>query len=354
MIECLLLETLLFPPRIKELSLMEWDLVVRQGRRSNILGRYYHLMHEHHLLEFIPDGPLRHLEWAHINSERLALSVRNEVGYISKALPGVAIVLLKGAAYTAGQLPAAMGRIFSDIDFLVPKDQLVDVENALMANGWVSMTADAYDQAYYRKWGHELPPLRHLRRNTIIDVHHAILPLSAVARPDPSKLIAASVAITADGALRILAPVDMFLHSATHLFYEGELQNGLRDLVDLSVLLQDFSREITFFDDLLDRAEQLGLQRPLFYALRYLRLMLKIDIPHRVVDKLNRSGPSRLLSAVMDAMYQRALLPDHASCIDRYAKLARFGIYLRGTWLRMPRLILAKHLFHKAFLSRSN
>ena len=26
-------------------------------------------------------------------------------------------------------------------------------------------------------------------------------------------------------------------------------------------------------------------------------------------------------------------------------------IYLRGNWLRMPPLLLARHLFHKAFLS---
>lgn len=354
MVDCLLLETLISPSRIKEFSAMEWDLVIRQGRRSNTLGRFYRVMSSHQLIEFIPESPLRHLHWAHISAERQVVSVRAEVECIKKALPGVAIILLKGAAYVVAKLPAAEGRIFSDIDLLVAKDQLTDVENALMAHGWVSMITDIYDQRYYRKWGHELPPLRHLRRNTVIDVHHGILPPTAVARPDPLKLILGSVALSADKDLRILAPVDMFLHSATHLFYEGELQHGLRDLVDLSVLLQDFSREVTFFDDLLNRAKQLGLERPLFYALRYLHLILKIDIPQHVVNNLSRSGPSSLLLRVMDGMYQRGLLPDHASCNDRYTKIARIGIYVRGTWLRMPRLILFRHLFHKAFLSANN
>jgi hypothetical protein len=33
----------------------------------------------------------------------------------------------------------------------------------------------------------------------------------------------------------------MVLHSATHLFYDGELNHGLRDLVDLDDLLRHFS-----------------------------------------------------------------------------------------------------------------
>jgi hypothetical protein len=44
-------------------------------------------------------------------------------------------------------------------------------------------------------------------------------------------------------------------------------------------------------------------------------------------------------------------LPVHASCEDRFSGLARFALYVRGNWLRMPPLLLARHLFHKAFLS---
>jgi len=54
----------------------------------------------------------------------------------------------------------------------------------------------------------------------------------------------------------------------------------------------------------------------------------------------------------MDALYLRALLPAHASCTDAYTACARALLYLRATWLRMPPLLLVRHLLHKALLSR--
>ena len=56
----------------------------------------------------------------------------------------------------------------------------------------------------------------------------------------------------------------------------------------------------------------------------------------------------------MDALFERALLPMHASCDDAFTASARFALYVRGNWLRMPPLMLARHLFHKAFLTKKD
>jgi hypothetical protein len=53
----------------------------------------------------------------------------------------------------------------------------------------------------------------------------------------------------------------------------------------------------------------------------------------------------------MDRLFGRALLPAHASCDDTWTPSARFLLYIRANWLRMPPLLLARHLLHKAFLS---
>ena len=83
--------------------------------------------------------------------------------------------------------------MYSDIDILVPKALLLRAESALMLHGWTGHEHDAYDQRYYRQWMHELPPMQHIRRQSVIDVHHAILPETARVRPDPARLIAAAV-----------------------------------------------------------------------------------------------------------------------------------------------------------------
>lgn len=348
----LILLTFRNPDTINNLSLSDWDVLIRQARQGGLLSRLQALLDERGLIEQIPAQPRRHLRWARAISERHTLSVQWEVAQISKALTqtGIPIVLLKGAAYAMAKLPTARGRIFSDIDIMVPKIRLNEVEAALMLHGWVATHLDAYDQHYYRTWMHELPPMQHVKRLTTIDVHHAILPETTAIHPAPEKLLSAAVKLDDSAELMTLAPLDMVLHSATHLFYDGELKNGLRDLLDIDSLLKQLGNTPSFWPELIERAEELELSRPLFYALRYAALLLDTAVPPEPALRL--AGPQRLILSLMDSLFTRALLPDHTSCSDRLTSTARHLLYIRANWLRMPPLLLAQHLFHKAFLSQ--
>src|SRR5260370_24711376 len=131
---------------------------------------------------------------------------------------------------------------------------------------------------------HELPPLKHISRQTVLDVHHAILPTTARLKPDSVKLLAASRPIGGEPRLRILAPVDMVLHSATHLFCNEDVGNNLRDLADLDNLLREFAGDEAFWPELTVRAVELDLTRPLYYALRYAVRVLGTPVPVPVVS----------------------------------------------------------------------
>ena len=172
---------------------------------------------------------------------------------------GAPVILLKGAAYLAMQLPAARGRSFSDVDVLVPKARLSQVESALMQRGWMTTHHSAYDQRYYREWMHELPPLRHLQRQSVLDVHHTILPETARLRPDATLLLSAALPVPGWDGVAVLAPTDMVLHSMTHLFHNDELSRGLRDLSDLDLLLRHFAVDATWWRNLVERARTLDL-----------------------------------------------------------------------------------------------
>jgi hypothetical protein len=52
---------------------------------------------------------------------------------------------------------------------------------------------------------------------------------------------------------------------------------------------------------------------------------------------------------LMDCMFKRVLQPDHPSCADWFSPSSRFSLYIRGNWLRMPPLMLTRHLLRKAF-----
>jgi hypothetical protein len=350
----LILLALRSPERLPGLGLPEWDLLLRQAASANLTATLLAILEERALLEHIPAPAREHFEWVRTLAARHRQAVRFEVARIGAALDGLGLplLLLKGAAYAVAGLPPAAGRLFSDIDILVPKQRLGEVEAALMMNGWAASHHDDYDQRYYREWMHELPPLQHIRRQSLIDVHHAILPETAPVRPDPDKLRAAAQPVGADDGVRVLAPADMVLHSAVHLFY-GEFDKGLRDLVDLHRLLLHFSSLPGFWDQLPRRAAELELARPLFYALRHARALLGTPVPDPVLAAAAQGRPNPALLALMDALLSRALLPEHASCSGRFTGAARFMLYVRANWLRMPPLLLARHLFHKAFISKN-
>ncbi|MHB1245485.1 MAG: nucleotidyltransferase domain-containing protein [Sulfuriferula sp.] len=335
---------------VTRLDAAGWDKLIRQARHSELLPRIHGLLERRGLLESAPAAPRAHLDSARVVADKQAVAIRWEVRKIHEALVDVdvPVVLLKGAAYTMQGCAAALGRIYSDVDILVPKNRINNVEAALMLHGWVATQHDAYDQRYYRTWMHEIPPLMHIKRLAVIDVHHGILPETARLRPDPALLLATAQPIVGEPGLYTLAPADMVLHSASHLFC-GEFEHGLRDLSDIDLLLREFSTTAGFWDELVPRAQQLDLMRPLYYALHWAIRLFATPVPANVLNAINTCAqPLAPVKQFMNTLLQRALAPDHISCRDALSAAARMLLYTRAHWLRMPPHLLAYHLAHKA------
>ncbi|MEI6334421.1 MAG: nucleotidyltransferase family protein [Methylococcaceae bacterium] len=332
-----------------ELDLQQWETLIRQARSANVLARLGFLLEEAGVSSQIPVQPAAHIKSAQTYFDRFYISLQWEITCIQDALKAVDVplVLLKGSAYFFAKNRAEKGRIFSDVDILVPEDKLQEVEVALIKAGWMTNTRDTYDQKYYRQWMHEIPPLRHLKRQTSIDVHHNILPKTTGYCPDAKQLWANIVKIP-EQDIWVLSPEDRVLHSATHLFHEGEFTQGFRDLSDLDLLLKEFSSQQNFWDKLLQRAGELKQNIPLFYALRYTRQILQTSIPEHVIKASEQQLPNKIKTTLMDALFSRALMPDHESCNDRWTGLARWLLFVRSHWLKMPIYLMVPHLLRKA------
>mgnify|MGYP001812569375 FL=1 len=342
-----LVEVLNRPECLHSLNLAEWDYLVRQARRAGLLSRIYNLTQERGLLGQVPDAIRHHLESSRVIADKQVRVVQYEVRRIQQALAGhdVPVVLLKGAAYVMANLPPAQGRIFHDVDILVPRDRIDEVERQLRIHGWLTTHQSEYDQRYYRQWMHELPPLRHASRKTVLDVHHAILPLTSRLHPDPAKLL--GQALDLGDNLKILSPPDMLLHSATHLFHDGEMENAFRDLVDLDGLLRHFGQDEAFWAQLVERARELELVRPLYYALRYTQDILGTPIPEGVLRETWTGKPGTVTARIMDALLNHALVPDSPEHKTPFNGFARGLLYVRGHYLRMPLYLLIPHLVHQ-------
>jgi len=335
-------------------SANDWERLFRAARHGYLMSRVAWLAKRDQFLEHLPEKIQFHLKSAFRVAESQATSVKWEVVQIHKALSesNIPFVLLKGAAYIKGQFAPAQGRLLSDVDILVPKDRLTDAEKALYSNGWFPTKLDVYDQRYYREWMHELPPMQHLGRGTTLDVHHTILPPTALLKPDVEKLWSDVCAIENTKDFFVLSPVDMVLHSATHLFHDGELEHGLRDLVDIDALIGQFSRQDQFFQRLITRADELDLGRPLYYALKYCRGFLRTPIPDdiflRVSTYDNRSMAIRRLMELVVLESIGSVLKDQPNVITH---ASQFAMYVRSHYLRMPLRLLVPHLLRKQFIS---
>ena len=336
--------------RLPGLSAAQWEPVIRHARRADVLARIAAQLQHDGQIDAVPVAPRAHLLAALRVWRAQMQEVSYEAGLIAEALLAldVPVVMLKGAAYVLADQPAAQGRVFSDIDILVPRSALTQVEGALRLGGWMGNHQDAYDQRYYREWMHELPPMTHMRRGTTLDVHHNILPITVRRPPDAALLLAQARPLPAYPGLWVLAPADMVLHSMTHLFHNDDLSHGLRDLSDLDLLLRHHGADATFWPPLLERARELHLESPLAYGLWATHQLLGTPVPGEVMQQAERESTIRWL-APMHWLWRRVLRTPHSDAALPGAGLAHFTLYLRAHWLRMPPLLLARHLSIKAW-----
>jgi hypothetical protein len=327
------------PQSALTLSPDAWTDVILEARETGLLGRLGARLAQDGLLERLPDAPFRHLDGMARFAVKQHADVMAEVGFIREALStrGIDVVLMKGAAYVASDSPAAEGRIFEDIDLLVPENRIAEAEAALLAAGWTQPELTAHDARYYYEWMHQIPPMVHSTRGSIVDVHHNIVPRTSGPQVDPQDLLARAQA-TREPGVYALAPNDLVIHSAVHLLNEGDFTHGLRDLSDLDLLVGRLLENDPQLEQLRRRADELGFGRPLAWALSLIHEVCATPVPTSALAA--ERGTDRFLLTC----FRWALL-QHASVKTGMASAA---LYIRGHLLKMPIHILIPHLTKKA------
>jgi Uncharacterised nucleotidyltransferase len=356
----LLVNALRAPASTAALDGRGWTALIAMARAEQLIGTLAHRLAG----QEVPGAVAAILVDAKTNADvqrRGALWEADCAGRALNTYPGK-IVLMKGTAYVAAGLLAGQGRHIGDLDIMVAHSDLAMVEALLQEpGGWEWVKEDAYDDAYYRDYMHELPPMIHKDRDRMIDVHHTILPLTARPRPDAAAMLADTkplsfrgelvplnqtpLLLTAptpspspegEGGMHIFCPADMTIHCAAHLIADGDLAGGLRNLWDFHCLTTEFAdADEDFLSKLHARARHHGLWQAVHMAARLAHRLYGTAIPD-----------SWRVRGICDFLFIRCLTA-RDSWGRPTRKITRLIFYIRSHLLRMPPLMLARHLFTK-------
>lgn len=335
----LLVDCLREPDRALRLNDADWNALIAMARAEVLMGTLAHRLRDKKLPKIVEQNIRDSL----VNAEYQYRSAIWEVDCARRALAEYdgPVVLMKGSAYAAINIEASKGRSIGDLDIMVSEGGLKEVEELLIASGWEWVKEDEYDDAYYRDHMHELPPMFHSERDRMIDVHHTILPKTARPTPDAKAMLADAEKIE-DGHY-IFMPEDMVCHCAAHMMADGDLSGGLRNLWDMHCLLSEFSGATgDFWMRLKQRATHHELWEAVHLSARHSNALYGTNIP---TDWMQWN--------FSDDWYQKRLLARNSWGQETH-KFLRFAFYVRSHWLRMPPLMLAKHLFTKWRKNRKN
>lgn len=313
---------------------MDQIAIIKYCDANHVLGQMAHHYHGP-----VSEGLADVFQNAKLRAAHDHMMLTFEMDRISRAIAGAGIraVVLKGGAYVALGLDAAAGRRVSDLDILVSEGDLEKTEALLLDAGWQrdEPTDNPYDQQYYREYMHELPPLRHKTRGTIVDVHHALLPKTARYAIATQKLVNAARDTEVAG-LSCFAPLDVFIHSAVHAFADGAVDAPVRTLVELYFLFNELDDGVR--EQLVERSRDLGAKMPVAVALWALGNLFDVSSAAKLSPELAPAYRHLMLKWAL-----RAKTAGGPGVVP-----AKLFLYIRSHYLRMPVYLLLPHLVRKA------
>lgn len=343
-----LVEVLHEPERVENWSNAEWQDAILVFRFSRLLASMKYRLEEKDQFESLPDNVRFHLESAAVLAERQVQQVLFEVSELQSlfsATPEIRPVLLKGAAYIANGTRNSKGRICSDIDLLVERKFLNQSESLLMKSLWRHNDISDYDEKYYREFAHEIPPLIHLERATVLDLHHNIY-MSISNRAPKIEVFLNHLQKSPAGLYTLTAPA-AFIHSVIHLYLNEDIKFGLRDVYDQWKLCEEFSSE-QFWQDCINISRDCGFLFELMLSIGVIKSFFNLRLPE-FVETIYTSESKALRFKFWWVIYQHAFTPEHFLVNTKRATAARMLVVFRGHWAKMPLSILIKHTSVKVY-----
>jgi hypothetical protein len=181
--------------------------------------------------------------------------------------------VLKGA-YLAEAVYDNIGlRVMGDIDMLVEKDNLLRVEQDMLALGYTPVDFNRVITQENIHFRYTLP-----RNNLNVEIHWTLAASNYRFRIDMENLWSRAQLVTmAQVPALALSPADLLLHLCLHTAkHTYDLQ--LRMLCDIGEVVQHFSADMDW-QEIGARAEQWEITHAVYMILRLAKELLDVDVP---------------------------------------------------------------------------
>lgn len=333
------------PQLATSVSLRQWESLILIMRSEQLLARFGYRFREAGVLAALEKCVQRHFENAITLAEHQHTQIRYEAEKLSSYLKGKTkkLVFLKGGAYVLSNCSASIGRTCGDVDVIVEKSDITAVEQALILAGWCHKDINDYDDQYYRKWAHEIPPLTHGVRGTVLDLHHNLVPIISGRMVDTEVLFRYTK--THSHGIETLTEPAMFVHSSIHLFFNEDFKYAFRDFFDLYLLSKGKSSE--FWIEVINISKALNFKSEIEKSIRYLALCFELKLPSEIICLLDKKLFD-LEHSFKDKVFISGLSPKHYLSTDFFGITSAWLLMLRGHYLKMPLPILFYHLTVKS------
>jgi Uncharacterised nucleotidyltransferase len=281
---------------------LDWNYIAAAACAHGIAPLIYHNLCQSRVTRVLPHGSMERLRNSYYGNAARNSFLYHELRNVLRAFreQQIEVVVLKGAALAEPVYPNRALRPMSDLDLLVKKEKLTEVETKLLDMGYILQDRgkgkEFYQERHYHWVFSKKPDLD-------IEIHwHVKRPTSAFEiNIDELWKSTQAVKVASVGAL-ILSPEVLLLYLCQHS-WKHSLNGGMRPFIDIAQTTRFYASEINW-QEVARLSAQWQMNPCAFLGFSLARDLLDARIPESCLKELR---PENFSTAIMDWARERVL-----------------------------------------------
>jgi Uncharacterised nucleotidyltransferase len=281
---------------------LDWDFVTTASYAHGIAPLIYHGLDRSGLISLLPAAAAEALRRSYYANAARNSHLYAQLHHVVEAFreQRIEVIFLKGAALAETVYPNRVLRAMTDIDLLVRKERLAEVETKLVAMGYVleerGKTKEFYQQHHYH-WEFRL------RSAANVEIHWQLGRPTGSFRIDIDSLWERAQPTQIAGVEALaLSPEDLLLHLCQHV-WKHNLIGGIRPFCDIAETTRCYGDRINW-RKLHALSSQMQMNACAYLGLRLAKELLDAPVPGPFLNELK---PDNFDSAIISWARERVL-----------------------------------------------